>query len=352
MTNIFKYIFLWFRAKLSEKRAAKVRERKNTALVNDAIDHLIDGIDPNMRLVIGYKKKLAEAVNTALSYIDRLVDQIPGPVEFNKRAFGTDPQVNALFATVSDVQKTFSQNETLSTFFDDNMHVNVDASFALMCMEKKENAGFGMQLEGDLIKKDVSQVTVNFFGHNILSPAATEKEVRHSLKQCIFDALISNAFERVVATHMREGGSDEYRKVLDRRYKANQAWGQELTDLLLSIRADAITRNGKTQKESTGQDGTESSSSYIETPGDHLEQVKTILAHPETMIRLNHITMNLTRMGVKVDDDLDPSANKIELAELEINDVWRRIIVIVKYPRNEMLAKNNFFSNTNHAVSE
>jgi hypothetical protein len=214
-------------------------------------------------------------------------------------------------------------------------------------MEKKEHSGFGMQLEGDLLKKDVPQVTVNFFGHNILSPAATENEVRRSLKQCIFDALISNTFERVMANHTREGGSDEYRKVLDRRYKANQAWGQELTDLLLSIRADAITRNGSTSKHGTG-----SGIGDIKTPVDHLEQVKNILAHPEKMIRLNHISMNLTRMGVKVDNDSDPSASKIELTELEINDIWRRIIVIAKYPRNEMLKKNDFFSSATHSPDE
>ncbi len=321
-------------------------------MVNSAIEHLIDEIDPNMRFILGYKKKLTEAVKTALDYIDQLVEEIPGPVEFNKKAFGADPLVNALFATASDLQNTFSQSQALRTFFDDSMNVNVDEGFALMCMEKAEHAGFGMEMEGDFLKKDVPQVSVNFFGHNILSPAATEKEVRGCLKQCIFDALLSNIFERVMAGHMREGGSDSYRKVLDRRYKANQAWGQELTDLLLSIRADVMARAGGKRESTAGVQGAESSVGHLETPGDHLEQVKNILAQPETMVRLNHIHMNLTRLGIKVDDNSTRSANKIELAELEINDVWRRIIVIVKYPRNELLEKTDFFSHPNHTGSE
>ena len=345
MKSIFKYLLFGLRTKLGKRRAAKALERRKIATVNAAIDHLVDGIDPNMRFVIGYNKKLTEAVKTALDYIDRLVEEIPGPVEFNKKAFGANPLVNAFFATTSDIQKTFSQSEALRAFFEDSMNVNVDEGFALMCAEKKEHSGFGMELEGDFIKKDVPQVSVNFFAHKILVPATTEKVVRSSLKQCIFDALISNTFEHVMAKHVREGGSEEYRKMLDRSYKANQAWGQELTDLLLSIRADVMTRNGSTRKVTNNKHGMESSSGYIETPDDHLEQVKNILAHPETMIRLNHITLNLTRMGVKVDDNSTRSASKIELTELEINDVWRRIFVIVKYPRNEMLAKNDFFSN-------
>ena len=346
MRSRFKYMLLGLRTKLSNRRAAKALARKKSATVNASIEQLIDGIDPNMRLVIGYKKKLIEAVETALDYIDRLVEEIPGPIEINKKAFGADPLVNAFFATASDIQKTFSQSDALRTLFEDSMNVNIDDAYALMCLEKKEHSGFGMELEGDFIKKDVPQVYVNFFAHNIMSPAATEREVRTSLKQCIFDALITHTFECVMAKHARERGSDEYRKMLDRRYKANQAWGQELTDLILSIRADTIAGNGSTQKITSNKQGVESSTGYIETPGDHLEQVRNILAHPEKMIRLNHVSLNLTRMGVKVEDNSTQSSSKIELAELEINDTWRRIITIVKYPRNEMLEKTDFFTNT------
>lgn len=332
------------RSRLDKRSAARARERQRAAKINAAIDHLIDGIDPNIRLVPGHKKKLAEAVGTALGYIDRLVDRIPGPIEFNKRAFGTEPLVNALFASASDLQKTFSQSEMLRAFFDDAMNVNVDQGYALMCMEKEEHAGFGMGLEGDIIKRDVPRITVNFFGHNLLAAATTEKEVRASLKNCMFDALISNAFVQVMSNHLREAGSDEYRKVFDRGYKKNQAWGQELTDLLLSIRANSRSNIKSTEKISGGNQNINNSASYIPTPTDRLEQVKNILSYPESIIWLNHISMNLTRLGLKVDDTSTEAASRIELAELEIANVWRRIVLIVKYPRNEMLAKTDFFS--------
>ncbi|NNF95593.1 MAG: hypothetical protein HKM94_01540 [Halobacteria archaeon] len=311
--------------------------------MDEAIEHLVDGIDPNMRLVSGYKKKLWQAVDKALIYIDWLVDTIPGPVECNKKSFATDPLVNAMFATVEDIQKIFSQSEALRAFFSDPMNVNVDECYALICMEKEEHTRFGMELEGDFVKKDVPQVSVNFFAHSILSPAATEKEVRSCLKQCIFDALISNTFESVMANHMREAGTDEYRKILDRRYKANQAWGQELTDLILSVRADAISAKPTSGDLTSIQNESTTRDSQLETPGDRLTRVMEILAHPESMIRLNHISMNLTRLGIKVKEGSSQSFNKIEFTELAINDIWRRIIVLVKYPRNEMLSKADLF---------
>jgi hypothetical protein len=343
MTSIFKHMLFRLRSRLDKRRAEKALDRKRAAMVEEAIEHLVDGIDPNMRLVAGYKKKLWQAIDKALIYIAWLVDTIPGPVECNRKSFVADPRVNAIFATAGDIQRIFSQSEALRVFFKDAMNVNVDDCYALLCMEKEERNGFGVELEGDLVKKEVPQVSVNFSAHNVMSPAATEKEVRSCLKQCIFDALISNTFESVMASHMREAGTDEYRKVLDRRYKANQAWGQELTNLILSIRADAINAKRTSANETMEQNESSVKASHLETPGDHLTRVMEILAHPENMVRLNHISINLTRLGIKVKEGSSQSSNKIELTELEINDVWHRIIVLVRYPRNEMLSKNDLF---------
>lgn len=331
------------RSRLDKRSAEKARAKIREATVDEAIDHLVDGIDPKMRIVSGYKKKLWPAVDKALIYISWLVDTIPGPVECNRKSFATDPLVNAIFATAGDIKKVFSQSEALSEFFDDPMNVNVDECYALMCMEKKEHTGFGMELEGDFVKKDVPQVSVNFFAHSIMAPAITEEEVRNCLKKCMFDALISNTFEAVMANHLREAGTDEYRKVLDRRYKANQAWGQELTDLILSIRADAITGKAIPAEVASEQNENGSRVNQLETPGDRLNRVLDMLARPDNIVRLNHIAMNLTRLGIKVKESASQSATKIEFSEIEINRIWRRIIVLVRYPRNEMMSKDSLF---------
>jgi hypothetical protein len=343
MRSRFKYLLFGLRSQLGKRKAEKAQERKKAATIDVAIEHLVDGIDPTMRVVIGYKKKLWQAVDEVLNYIDLLVEKIPGPVECNRKSFATDPLVNAIFATAGDIQKIFSQSEAVRAFFDEPMNMNVDECYALMCMEKEERTGFGVGLEGDVVKKDVPQVSVNFFAHSVMSPAATEKEVRSCLKQCMFDALISNTFESVMADHMRKAGTDEYRKVLDRRYKANQAWGQELTDLILSIRSDAITGSASSADVSSMQDEIGVQNGQLETQDRRLAQVLEILAQPESMIRLDHIPMNLTRMGIKVEEGSSQAFNKIEFTEFSINAVWHRIIVLVRYPRNEMQQKDGLF---------
>jgi hypothetical protein len=343
MRNLFKYILSDFRSRLDKRKSEKTREQERAATVDEAIDHLVDGIDPNIRLVVGYKKKLWNAVDKALIYIAWLVDTIPGPVECNRKSFTTNPLVNAVFATADDIEKTFNQSEAVTAFLKDAMNVNLDEFYALMCMEKNEHSGFGLELEGDVVKKDVPQISVNFFAHNIMAPAATEKEVRECLKKCIFDALISNTFETVMAKRLRDAGTDEYRKVLDRRYKANQAWGQELTDLIMSIRADANSTKATSSDTETQQAKDDSGDNLLESPVDRLNRVLEILAHPENMVRLNHISMNLTLMGILVKEGSSQASNKIGFTEIEINNVWRRTILLVRYPRSEMKSKENLF---------
>lgn len=343
MRSIFKYILFELRSRLYKRRAGKALARKRAALVEEAIERLVAGIDPNMRLVAGYKKKLWQAVDQALIYIAWLVDTIPGPVDCNRKAFATDPFVNAVFATATDLQKTFSDSEAVKAFFADAMNVNLDDCYALMCMEKNEHAGFGMALEGDIVKKDVAQIAVNFSNHNIMSTAATASEVRESLKRCIFDAIISNTFESVMANHMRQAGTDEYRKMLDKRYKAKQAWGEELTSLILSIRTDAITGKAISTDEESSKTEKSVKDKQLETPAERLAKVVEMLTHPKNMVRLDHISLNLTRLGLKVKEGSGQEGNKIEFAELVINNIWRRIIVIVRYPRDEYLAKEELF---------
>ena len=113
--------------------------------------------------------------------------------------------------------------------------------------------------------------------------------------------------------------------------------------MILSIRADAISSKGTPANEATEQNEISGKNGHLATPADNLTRVVDILTHPENMIRLNHISLNLTRMGVKVKESSSQSANQIKLTELVINDVWRRIIVLVKYPRDEMLSKDNLF---------
>jgi hypothetical protein len=51
----------------------------------------------------------------------------------------------------------------------------------LLTATKKERIIFGTALEGDIIKRDVPLVAVEFYDHQVVAPVATEGENRREL---------------------------------------------------------------------------------------------------------------------------------------------------------------------------
>jgi hypothetical protein len=72
-------------------------------------------------------------------------------------------------------------------------------------------------------------------------------------------------------------------------------------------------------------------------PQAYLHEVHDILMHPENFIRLNHIELTLTRMCIKVNGETSEPSNTIQLNQIEIPGVLKRVIALVHYPRSEML---------------
>jgi len=53
MKSIFNYMLFGLRSRLDKRSAEKARAKIREATVDEAIDHLVDGIDPKMRIVSG-----------------------------------------------------------------------------------------------------------------------------------------------------------------------------------------------------------------------------------------------------------------------------------------------------------
>ena len=63
--------------------------------IERAIDIVVEQTDPRLRFVRGFRRKLRKPVIRSLVYVDDLVTRIPGPFEISRKAYGSDPQVNA-----------------------------------------------------------------------------------------------------------------------------------------------------------------------------------------------------------------------------------------------------------------
>ena len=105
-------------------------------VLNEALERVVDGTDPNMRYFPGYKKILNNSVATSLAYISNLVDTIPGPIFISSKTFISDPQIKAYFAAIADIQNIFSGSTELRDFFEVPENCNLREACALLCMNE------------------------------------------------------------------------------------------------------------------------------------------------------------------------------------------------------------------------
>jgi hypothetical protein len=82
----------------SQRQAAAARRRRRERTIHEAIERVIDQVDPRLRGLSGYRRKLQDGVAAALDHSAELARRIPGPVTLNRETWAQDPLLNAMFA--------------------------------------------------------------------------------------------------------------------------------------------------------------------------------------------------------------------------------------------------------------
>jgi hypothetical protein len=178
-------------------------------LLEAAIERAVDGTDPSLRAVSGYRRKLRPAVLAAIDHVVTLVDGFTPPRLATRDSYSHDPLLQAIFLSSEQmIQVLHSQLSAQPT-------VSGEVC-ALLVMDMQQRGIFGADLQGSTVVRDVPQVTVSFANHRLLDPSSDEKETRHLLKRRAFDHLLKMALRRMAATR-------EIREDLDQRLTLLQA---------------------------------------------------------------------------------------------------------------------------------
>jgi len=310
-------------------------------VLNEAIDRVVDGIEPKMRYFPGYKKILNKGVSTSLAYISDLVETIPEAILISNKTFTKDPKVNAYFATLEDIRDIFGGSDELRSFFAAAENVNQQEAYALLCMNKSEKTVLGMDLKKDMILREVMQTALNLSEHKILSPATSEIEVRKGIKLCIFDGLITHSLQKIIELKEQKKGLEIQRSILKSRLKTRQSQGGGLSKLLSGASEATLSIDIEQQISDTDKKLQKLPASW-EAPEYYLEVIKNILIQPENFIRIKVDTFNINKMGIVSSDNASEQVNSIQFTEIIIANVLKRVVAIVRYPRSEMQPRKEF----------
>lgn len=196
-------------------------------LIERAIERAVDGTDPRLRGLPGYRKKMRKAVVHAVEHVVTLVEGLPAPLEITRASVAADPELIAYFASFAQAQELLANDSELGKWLESAEATANSHTVMLLLMEKEERKVFGVAYQGEMLSRDVAQTTVSFSGHRWLDPTAAEAETRRLLKRRAFDHLLTQALARITAAHTERTELERERYLLRQKSKALAAgrWG-------------------------------------------------------------------------------------------------------------------------------
>ena len=283
----------------------------------EAIERAVDRVEPRLKQAGGYPGRYRGAIALALHYSDQLAGAIPGPLELDPEHFNRNPMVRAVFPMQEDIQRMLLRSKTMREFQrgpDDGPDIH-----ALMGMRRYEKNIFGMEIEGEVLRRDVAQQSITFSDHNLSCITSEETGARALVAWRIFDSLIAqvaNHIESLLQEKIQVGQRRD--EVLARLHGANAedraALLQEASQLLTLLTVATQRLNL-----------------------DHLPALFDTLLHtPETLVRLEQQQFRLDAMGIQRNQADTGISHALTFTDLLGQDRRRWCVALVRIPYQEL----------------
>jgi hypothetical protein len=306
-------------------------------LVEAAIERTVDGTDPRIRVLPGYRKQLRDPVIHAVDHVVALVDNIPAPLAAGRDSYAAEPCLGAMFASADRMLEVFGHDTVLTEFR--NRAGRASPVTALLLAERVEKNVFGMEMDGDLLRRDVAQVAVSFRGQRLVDPAGGEEKARRLLKRRAFDHLLSLALARIVDVREERADLKRQRQVLRNKQDALQSGGWGFDEV-----QGAGAESAPLQSE---LDDIEAQLATLQADADllgaHLNITTDLLADAERQLWAEDIVLSLDRMNIRREAQ-DASAGTIRFQELHNARGRRLVMLLVTLTLEELPRREDFFT--------
>jgi len=300
-------------------------------LVRDLVERTVDATDPWLRAVSGYRKKLRPAVIRSLDHVTSMMENLPPPVSLCIGCYDVDPLLRALFASKAEMSAVLDRDRNLSLFLRDAKTVP-PVVFALLIMEKKESSILGVEMTGDVVTRDVYQVTVSFVAHRFVDPASDEGETRRLLTFRAYDRLISLALKRITGMKMERKDLEGRRSMLQSKLDLLQQGGWAFEGDGSARESDMPSLEEEIGRINTRLGRLGGNDRMLEV---YLDALADVLGHPEQHLWGRKETVILDSLGIKRGELI---SNAHELTFLELENSTGRIlnVALVAIPGEEL----------------
>ncbi len=303
--------------------------------IHDAIELVLDNSCPKIRLIRGHKKKLIKPVESALNFITKIIDAIPGPLEVLSDEAVDDVLVKPFFLGKDQLKETLVNDFDLRDLLP---RVSGNDFFVLLTMNREVKTIFGSRQQGEIIVKDVVLKAINFSDHKFRVPSSSMAELKHAIQRGILQILSHWALENVLEEQSRK---EEFSQLKEEMTAKVKILAHERQQMVLKWRADSAGQSYHAAQNLLER--IEDELNAIKTKSldtdYHLEEVTRILSHPSDFLTAEHASMYFDRMGILLDGRETGEKDDVHVLEIKLGDTLRRSCVILKCSRNTLFNK-------------
>ena len=325
----------------ADRRAGK----PDKDLITRATDRVVDATDSRLRAFGNYRKRLYPAIEHAVIHILGIVDMLPEAVELSSTAYKQDPRLPAFFVSAKHMQEVIGSFKAVRDYLRETNSPLPDQIFGTLSMGYEEKNVLGMDLSGEILRRDVPQVQVNFFDHRYVGPSDSEEQSRHELAIRGFDFLTEKALEQIVTARSTRSELEQQRRLLKRKLDAMRAgnWGLEpmLAEQVVQ-HPDYASLEKEINQLDTELQQLGSRPTDLEKSITHINDV---LGRATEWLSIREIQMYLDPMLVKKNEaSSDERISHLQLTEVSAKTGERRIILLGYFPAQELPEQPDFLS--------
>jgi hypothetical protein len=318
--------------------------RPGRALLEAAVERVVDSTDPRLRGFSNYQSRLIDAVEKSVIYVIDTVDALPVPIEISRRSFGSDPRIHTFFASATHIGEVCDRSNDVSDYQEELSGPLPDQIFTLLTMEMNERTRPGMALQGGRVRRDVMQTVIEFSNHRCIGPSGSETKTRREVKKRAFDLIIQQALERIIAARSERTHLEKQSRLLNQKLQAmkNGNWGLEpMLSHGQGSRPDHAALVEEIAQVEVELDKLDTTPTTIEQSFDYINDV---FSHPAAYLGQRKVELNLGPMLVKVENAQGQSVTHLELNEFHISSGESRIVQFGWIPTSELPKKRDFLA--------
>lgn len=309
------------------------------ALIDQRIEQVVRIVNPRLKLVAGYRRRLAPAVREAILYCRKFEAQIPATIEASAAVWAESPTLRALFATARDIPAVFSRSRAVQDFFERTP--GADRVWATLRFLPREETRFGMRFHGDVVQHDVLRTCVSFVDKKVVLPSGCEHDARIEIRRRAFKFLLTEALEQIASLQIQRKDLTEERSIRQTRLLILK--GQRVgLEAMLDGDSDVVEKIADVERKLSEN---ERALAALPSAGATLEYVierlQHVLTHGADYIQIKMVKLRLDQMNVLVPAGSGEASVEIVLPKVLVKRAPVVSLLACSFPRDELIRPGN-----------